>query len=391
MVTAVASASAAPGERESAQRVPWMVWTASIATVSTAVGGVWDISWHISVGRDTFWTPPHMLIQLCAVIGGVTAVYLIARTTFYSDDVARKASVSVFGLRAPLGAFMCGWGALAMLTSAPFDNWWHEAYGLDVKVLSPPHAVLAVGAIAVIYGGFVLIMAQLNRAGGELRGRLETIFLCLIGVIMMGAHADLIEFSNRVLMHSSVFYRAFAVPFPIELMVARSIARRRWASTTAAGVYTCLALLQEWILPLVPAEQKLGPVYQRVPHMVPLGFPILVIVAALLIDVLWTRMLAWNNWRKAAATGAMFLVALVATQWPFANFLASHWAANWFFGSHYQFYMVPPDTPFARGEFVGYETTVAEFWRGMAIALGTAMLTSRAGLAIGTWMRSVQR
>ena len=40
----------------------------------------------------------------------------------------------IFGLRAPLGAFMCGWGALAMLTSAPFDNWWHEAYGLDVKV-----------------------------------------------------------------------------------------------------------------------------------------------------------------------------------------------------------------------------------------------------------------
>src|SRR5437773_12337370 len=168
-------------------RVPWTVWTAASATTSVVVGSVWDISWHISVGRDTFWTPPHLLIQLCAAIGGLTAVYLIGRTTFAGDERARAESVRIFGLRAPLGAFICGWGALAMLTSAPFDNWWHEAYGLDVKVLSPPHAVLAVGAIAVIYGGFVLIMAQLNRAGEELRGRLETIFLCLIGVIMMGA------------------------------------------------------------------------------------------------------------------------------------------------------------------------------------------------------------
>jgi hypothetical protein len=186
MVTAVAAPASAIVERGRAARVPWMVWTASIATVSAAIGGLWDISWHISVGRDTFWTPPHMLIQLCAVIGGLTSVYLIVRTTFFGSPAERQASVNVLGLRAPLGAFMCGWGALAMLTSAPFDNWWHEAYGLDVKVLSPPHTVLAVGAIAVIYGGFILIMAQLNRAGEELRGRLETVFLCLIGVIMMG-------------------------------------------------------------------------------------------------------------------------------------------------------------------------------------------------------------
>ncbi len=28
-----------------------------------------------------------------------------------------------------------------MITSAPFDDWWHNAYGLDVKILSPPHVV----------------------------------------------------------------------------------------------------------------------------------------------------------------------------------------------------------------------------------------------------------
>lgn len=30
-----------------------------------------------------------------------------------------------------------------MITSAPFDKWWHNAYGLDTKVVSPPHVPLA--------------------------------------------------------------------------------------------------------------------------------------------------------------------------------------------------------------------------------------------------------
>ena len=49
----------------------------------------------------------------------------------------RAASVKVLGLRAPLGVFLAAWGGVAMLTSAPFDNWWHNAYGLDVKIVSP--------------------------------------------------------------------------------------------------------------------------------------------------------------------------------------------------------------------------------------------------------------
>ena len=57
----------------------------------------------------------------------------------------RDASVNVFGLRAPLGVFLAGWGGIAMITSAPFDNWWHAAYGLDVKIVSPPHTLLILG------------------------------------------------------------------------------------------------------------------------------------------------------------------------------------------------------------------------------------------------------
>ena len=380
-----------PAVETRSQRVPWTVWMSLLATVSAIAGGVWDISWHVSIGRDTFWTAPHLLIQLCAVTGGLTAVYLIGRTTFFGDELARSASVQVFGLRAPLGAFLCGWGALTMLTSAPFDNWWHQAYGLDVKIISPPHLVLALGVFGVIFGGFLLTMAPLNRASAGLASRLELVFIGLIGVIMMGAQSELLEFSNRVLMHSALFYCVIAIPFPAEMLVVRRICTRRWACTLAAAVYTALSLTQEWILPLFPATQKLGPVFQRVPYMVPLGFPLLIIVPAIVIDLLWEKIREWNGWKQALMLGPIFLATFVAAQWPFAKFLMTSWSANWIFGTHYQVYMAPADSPFFRPEFFPYEKSAGEFWRGMAIALGIALLTTRLGLAIGTWLRSVRR
>lgn len=68
----------------------------------------------------------------------------------------------VLGFRGPLGAFIAAWGGAAMLTSAPFDNWWHGAYGLDVKILSPPHVVLAVGILCLHVAAVVSLASAAN-------------------------------------------------------------------------------------------------------------------------------------------------------------------------------------------------------------------------------------
>ena len=64
-----------------------------------------------------------------------------------------------------------------MIASAPFDNWWHDAYGLDVKILSPPHMLLAAGILAVHLGALLLIAGNMNRAEEVLRQRLQFLFL----------------------------------------------------------------------------------------------------------------------------------------------------------------------------------------------------------------------
>ena len=59
--------------------------------------------------------------------------------------------------------------ALAMLVSAPFDDWWHNAYGLDVRIISPPHMVLAAGFFGINFGTMMLMLAFVNRAGDAAR------------------------------------------------------------------------------------------------------------------------------------------------------------------------------------------------------------------------------
>src|SRR5262249_24201388 len=170
----------------------------------------------------------------------------------------------MWGFRGPLGAFIAAWGGIAMITSAPFDNWWHEAYGLDVKILSPPHMVLALGIGAVNIGALMLILGHMNRASGEARSKLLALFLYVGGMFLVTVMGLEMELTSRVVMHTANFYRVVATGAPLILAVAARASRYKWAATVVVGVYTVFVLLMSWILPLFPAEPKLGPVLMPV-------------------------------------------------------------------------------------------------------------------------------
>ena len=370
--------------------VPWYIWCAVAAITSTTVGLYWDVSWHISIGRDTFWTPAHMATYFCGVLAGVSCAYLILSTTFSRNRREREAAVTIWGFRGPLGAFICAWGGFAMLTSAPFDNWWHSAYGLDVKILSPPHVLLLTGMLVVGAGALILILSSMNRAQGDLRLKLDWLFL-YVGALMVVLTLILVfEYIERWFMHSAHCYLAVSILIPLVLAGVATASRRRWAATIVIGIYTALLLAGEWIFPLFPAEPKLGPVYQKITHFIPMDFPLLVIVPAVLLDWLRPKTSAWGKWGQAALAGAVFLVTFLAVQWPFANFLLSAPSRNWFFGTNYLGYnwYFGSEGPY---RFRPMEHTRAGFWLGMALAPPAAILSTRLGLAWGEWMRRIQR
>src|SRR5581483_7701732 len=138
---------------------PWSIYAVLFASTSVILGVIWDISWHRTIGRDTFWTPAHMAIYLGGIVAGVACGWLALHTTFAGTPEERAQGVRFWRFfTAPLGAWVCIWGTFAMLTSAPFDDWWHNAYGLDVKILSPPHTVLALGIGAIQLGALLMTL-----------------------------------------------------------------------------------------------------------------------------------------------------------------------------------------------------------------------------------------
>src|SRR5450432_246066 len=222
---------------ERSATVPWYLWMATLAVTCAMTGVHWDISWHRSIGRDTFWTPPHLLIQLCGVLAGITCGYLILATTFGKNPELKPACIRIWGFFGPLGAFIAAWGGIAMITSAPFDDWWHQAYGLDVKIISPPHMVLALGIFAVHAGALILILGQMNRATGALQERLQKMFLYVGGMALVLLTVLQMEITSRILMHTAHFYYLVALVAPPVLAGVARASRFKWAATTVAGVY----------------------------------------------------------------------------------------------------------------------------------------------------------
>jgi hypothetical protein len=255
------------------QGTPWLVWANVIASVCIATGLYWDISWHETIGRDSFWTPAHLLIQLGAVLGAFGSAWVIMKTTFAGDSETRRNSVNVLGFRAPLGAFIAAWGGGAMLTSAPFDNWWHEAYGLDVKIISPPHMLLAVGIAGIMWGGAILAASYLNRASGEQGTRLQRILLFLGGFIIVQGMTLKLEYTNRVLLHSAISYMVLGIGTLLLLEGLARVSGHRWARTIMTAVYSGFVLILMWVLPLFPLNPNSGPFIRTSCTWCPCLFP----------------------------------------------------------------------------------------------------------------------
>ncbi|MCU1253776.1 MAG: hypothetical protein JWM83_75 [Candidatus Angelobacter sp.] len=390
------SGMSTPTTLSRAEAVPWLVWANVIASVSIATGLYWDISWHETIGRDSFWTPAHLLIQFGAVLGAFGSAWVIMRTTFGGDTNAsvkddRRNSVNVLGFRAPLGAFIAAWGGGAMLTSAPFDNWWHEAYGLDVKIISPPHMLLALGIAGIMWGGAILAASYLNRATGEQHIRLQRIVMLLGGFIVVQTMTLKLEYTNRVLLHSGISYMVIGIGTLLLLEGLARVARHRWARTIMTGIYSAFVLILMWVLPLFPAQPKLGPVYQDITHMVPLPFPLLLIVPAFFLDLLLPVFKDAPKWQQAVFGGVAFLTILIVVEWPFATFLMSSMARNRFFSTTDFPYFALPTSPTVNHLFVRWEQSPLEFWRNMGLGFLFSVASMWAGIYWGGWLKKVRR
>jgi len=401
----------------------WPSLLMTVALSSIAIGITWDISWHETVGRDTFWTPAHMAIYFGGILGGCVGGWLAFKHTFRAGPNELDSSVSVFGARAPLGAWVAIWGALAMLTSAPFDDWWHNAYGLDVKIVSPPHAVLGLGMFGISVGALLLLLSRQNRLQDVSSTKGSGMFIFAAGVFVLMGSVFLLEYIFPNMQHAALFYKACALMYPARLVALSCSAKISWPATRVAAVYMTFMCVMDWILMLFPAQPKLAPIFNPVTHMVPLPFPLLLIFPALAIDFILRKagesytlrntdgQVAVNSLSPsdgervgvrgklrriglAIILGAVFFAILITVQWYFSKFMLTPYARNWFFMSDRVF-----GYNFPKGEWQ------TQFWRldpskpnadpitisSILVTLALASASSWVGLFFGSWMRKVRR
>ena len=403
--------------------MPWPLAVAVLGSTAVVVGLLWDISWHASIGRDTFWTPAHLAIYLGGLASGLSAGWVALATTFAGTPERRAETVGFWGFRAPLGAWVAIWGSIAMITSAPFDNWWHDAYGLDVKIISPPHLLLAAGILAIQLGAMLQAVAAQNRdsdagrlaAGGSApRGAWTHAYT---GGLLLTLVATLfIEYNEANRQHGALFYEICCAAYPLVLVGLAIGSRLRWPATTVAAIFMAVRMAMTWLLPLFPATPKLAPIYNPVRHLWPLFFPELLIVPAFALDLLLrragradgraggpppaapaapaalavpadVRRRPGSQIALAVLLGAAFFAVLLAVQWSFSEFLLSRYARNWFFAADQWTYRSRPGAWRHRywldGDGFGP--------RAAAVSLLLAVVSARLGIAWGGWLSRVRR
>ena len=387
--TAGVAMSASSSSRVASSVVPWPLWAVAFASTSVLVGVLWDISWHRSIGRDSFWTPAHLAIYLGGVVAGLSCGWLVLCTTFAGSARERAAGVSFWGFRGPLGAWICIWGALAMIVSAPLDDWWHNAYGLDVEILSPPHLVLAFGINGICVGAMLMVLARQNGAP-DAAPILQGLFLYTAGFLILQFATLFTEYiAVPNLQHGPRYFFTTAAAFPFLLLGIARGSTARWGATGAAGVYMGVTMLMIWILQLFPAQPMLAPIMRPIDHMVPPFFPLLLVAPAFVVDLIVNRTPAGAGRLRRGATavcaGIAAMLALTAVQWPFATFLLTEPARNFFFAADQFGFNLAPG-PF-QYEFWGRPMTAgAAGWTGL-IAAASAL----GGLWLGDWMARVRR
>jgi len=251
--------------------------------------------------------------------------------------------------------------------------------------------VLGWGILGVGIGYLVLVVSAKNRATGAVRMKLTWLFLYLAGLSLM-LHMILIsEYSDANLMHSAVFYRVVMLGTPLLIMGYAIASEHKWGATIVSAIYMAVMLGGLWGMPLFAAQPKLGPVYTNVTHMVPMGFPVLLIFPAIVFDLVRARLAGRNKWLLALVAGTVYLVTLILIQWPFGSFMISPLARNWFFGTIYFPYQEPVSMHQLAYQFQKYEPTRAAFWLGLGRAWIYVFLSTRIGIAFGGWLLKVRR
>lgn len=186
----------------------------------------WDDAWHTDIGRDTALIPPHL-----ALYGSVAVVGLVV-LGWGLVALARTRSIRA-ALRQP-GRLLAGLGGAVTLAAAPLDAFWHDAFGRDAVLWSPPHML-------VVFASTTMAIGLLAGLRPTRRGIVEA---ALSAVVLGSAMMTVLEYDTDVPQFSQILYLPVVLVSGLfAVAIIRALVSRSYAVAQGVAVYIAVRLI----------------------------------------------------------------------------------------------------------------------------------------------------
>jgi len=246
-----------------------------IALFTAVAAGTWDAWWHVALGRESFWSPPHLLLYSSVLLAISLGWFSWHKT---KERLWRNLAIALVFV--PL--------------SAPFDEMWHRVFGEEainslMIMWSPPHLVL----IGAILASFFFLLPLLKQEKNE---RART----LLGALVFAGAYSLLLFVvapfEPLHVHQLLgFWGAGIVSLVLGGVL---LAGQRWIGGFGAAFMIALVILG---LESMSFSEQIAPILDITPHDHSQSWIIVfsALIPAAAIDLLyykplWLRGLVWG-------------------------------------------------------------------------------------------------
>lgn len=220
-----------------------VLWAVIAAKILALWGLQWDIRWHLRIGRDSAWIPPHLMMYSGVAISVLLCFGMLAWDTWrHRGGRAAGGEMAVMGFVSTPGFHLAAWGIALTVLAAPIDDLWHRVFGIDVTLWSPPH-LLGLGGSFINNAACLLIAGEVypRRATMGKAAVIVSAALLLVGLTLTAQQAIHIAF-----LHGGLAFHLFAIlgtlAFPLAYLTAATLSGLRLAPLLVFVVSIALSL-----------------------------------------------------------------------------------------------------------------------------------------------------